>query len=632
MNSPSTTSDQRHSGAANWNEISKLILRLSNNLPDLERSVASLELLPLQDQEWYAHLQRKLLPQISRDDVIVVSVVGGTNIGKSAIFNHLADEILSAVSAEASGTIHPICLVPRDFRCRYNLTDFFPEFELRDWSGSHNTMEDASRNLLIVRETDRLPPNLLLLDTPDIDSDAPVNWERADHIRQVSDVLIAVLTQQKYNDAAIKQFFRKGGLEGKSIFVVFNRCQFPLDEEYWPRWLETFECETGISATGIYLAPNDRKRAETNCLPFYRRERLGAQNADQTCDEKDLVVTSLIQEVTRLHFDDVKHHALKCSLELVLNPRTGLPSYLGEIRRRSGELCDLSNRLTIRQLVRVQDWPTVPSTLIVRTIRKWWRNHREGWTRSVHEFYNSIGDGLTAPFRWAYRQWEAESSDPLEAYLRSEREVILASVDYLYQSLRQLRGEEIPWLHRRLNRLLGGAERKKLLQHLGEAHSRIDLNQEIEQIVMSEMNKFETESPQLYTFLKRLDSFAAAARPMTTVALFFAGGVPGIDTLAHETASQLVMQIAGGTGTVVVGETALTGTSSGLRFLEAKFRQLEAAITMKRVTWFADLLRRDLFGDIQVELEKAGETVNSEEYRIASDLEMKLRQAGSCLN
>ena len=49
-------------------------------------------------------------------------------------------------------------------------------------------------------------PNLVILDTPDVDSDAPVNWQRADAVRQAADVLVAVLTQQKYNDAAVKQF------------------------------------------------------------------------------------------------------------------------------------------------------------------------------------------------------------------------------------------------------------------------------------------------------------------------------------------------------------------------------------------------------------------------------------------
>jgi hypothetical protein len=63
---------------------------------------------------------------------------------------------------------------------------------------------------LFWRPAAELPDWLLVLDTPDIDSDARVNWQRADAVRRSADVLIAVLTQQKYNDAAVKEFFRRG--------------------------------------------------------------------------------------------------------------------------------------------------------------------------------------------------------------------------------------------------------------------------------------------------------------------------------------------------------------------------------------------------------------------------------------
>ena len=81
---------------------------------------------------------------------------------------------------------------------------------------------------------------LLLLDAPDVDSDVAVNWRRATAIRQAADVLVAVLTQQKYNDAAVKQFFRAAVEADKPIIVVFNQCELEADRAYWPQWLETF--------------------------------------------------------------------------------------------------------------------------------------------------------------------------------------------------------------------------------------------------------------------------------------------------------------------------------------------------------------------------------------------------------
>lgn len=615
-----------------WQATATLIDRLATELPELARAIEPLELPPLAEQEWYSQLHHKLLPQLSRGEVLVAAVVGGTNIGKSMIFNHLAGAPLSAVSAQASGTKHPVCLVPAGFQERHDLAQFFPGFELRTWQDASAPLQSEDRHLLFTREVGHLPPNLLLLDTPDVDSDAPVNWERAGRIRQCADILVAVLTQQKYNDAAVKQFFRQGGLEGKSIFIVFNRCQLPLDEEYWPRWLQTFQQETGVDPVGVYLAPNDRTAAEQNRLPFFRREWPRPAGFETTPATAEQTPVPLVEEVTRLHFDQVKRTALKGSLKLLLDPQRGLPRYLEQIQHRSRELVQLSHRLTVRQLVRVQDWPSIPAGLIVQTIRGWWRERREGWTRSVHEFYNTVGEGLMVPMRWAYTQWGGKFTDPFAAYVKSERDVILASVDHLYHSLQQLKADEIPWLHSRLNRLLSGEERRKLLQHIGDAHACLDLQQEIHRIVITEMEKFQTESPQFYTFLKRLDGFAAAARPVTTVALFFVGGVPGIDALAHETATQVVLQIAGGTGTVVVGETALMGTSGGLRVLEAKFHQLETAITAQRVSWFAELLRKDLFGGIQKELDEAGAVTDSDRFQAIEKLTTELRTTAANLN
>ena len=76
-----------------------------------------------------------------------------------------------------------------------------------------------------------MPPRLLLLDAPDVDSDVTVNWQRARAIRQAADVLVAVLTQQKYNDAAVKQFFRAAVEADKPIVVVFNQCDLEADRD-----------------------------------------------------------------------------------------------------------------------------------------------------------------------------------------------------------------------------------------------------------------------------------------------------------------------------------------------------------------------------------------------------------------
>ena len=78
----------------------------------MEPQAAAAGVAPPAGQEWFDLLRNKLLPQLDLPPLLVVAIVGGTNIGKSVIFNHLAGEVASAASPLAAGTKHPVCLVP----------------------------------------------------------------------------------------------------------------------------------------------------------------------------------------------------------------------------------------------------------------------------------------------------------------------------------------------------------------------------------------------------------------------------------------------------------------------------------------------------------------------------------------
>src|SRR5258708_2553891 len=219
----------------------------------LERACGLLRLPSLAGREWYEALHRKLLPQLAGHPFIVAAVVGGTNTGKSVIFTHLAGDHVSATSPLASGTRHPLCLVPEGFQREHDLAAIFQGFRLIEWTEPEAALENAPEHRLFWKTSPALPTNLLVLDTPDIDSDAEINWLRADHLRHCADVLVAVLTQQKYNDAAVKKFFRKAAGEDKAVIAVFNQCLLSEDEQYWPKWLDTFSRETGVVPDLTYL-------------------------------------------------------------------------------------------------------------------------------------------------------------------------------------------------------------------------------------------------------------------------------------------------------------------------------------------------------------------------------------------
>jgi hypothetical protein len=591
-------------------------------LLSLETTAGILQMAPLEGREWFELLRRKLLPQLSDDPFIVAAVVGGTNIGKSVIFNHLAGCQASAVSPLASGTKHPVCLVPRDFEKRHNLANIFTGFELAPWTEAQEPLESTAEHRLFWKTADELPPNLLVLDTPDIDSDAEVNWHRADCIRHCADVLIAVLTQQKYNDAAVKQFFRKAADEDKAVIVVFNQCLLPEDEPFWPKWLETFSRGTGIEPELVYLAPNDRRAAESNRLAFSQRDWPLSDNPDVTNAEGARTASCLAPDLAELHFDEVKLRTLQGSLRRLLSPESGAPAYLDEVRRRSAAFGDTARLLSMQQLARVDNWPAAPAALLVDEIRRWWRAQRLGFTKVIHDAYGVIGEGVLWPFRWARRKVAGEPSDPRWNYRCAERDVMLQALDSLYDELRRLSQLGNDLLRPRLESLLAGSSRTELLDRLRSEHSAVDVDVELRAVVHAQMLSFRDENPGAFDLLRKLDSMAAVARPMTSVVLFAVAGpvghvfTPGVtDVAAQSVAAHILGDIAGGTSAVVMGETALSGTAGGLRLLETRFRQLYAAFTARRVAWFAEFLRRNLLGNLHIELQAAAALAESPALR-----------------
>jgi hypothetical protein len=596
------------------------VVHLAEALEALDRQSALLQLAPLAGREWYELLRRKLIPQLAGQPFIVAAVVGGTNIGKSVIFNHLAGSRVSATSPLASGTRHPVCLVPTGFEKEHDLAAIFDGFELQEWTQADAALENCPEHRLFWKTSPGLPSNLLVLDSPDIDSDAEINWLRADHLRHCADVLVAVLTQQKYNDAAVKQFFRKAAGEDKAVIIVFNQCLLPEDEEFWPLWLDTFSRETGIVPDLLYLAPNDRRAAEDNRLPFF--ERNWPTDGGKSKEPGGTTAHNLARDLSEMRFAEIKLRTLRGALGQILSPQVGARAWLDEIGRRSAAFQDAAHLLSMQELARVDNWPSPPVNLLVAHIRDWWRTHREGWTKTVHDVYGTLGKGFVWTFRWARQKISGDAPDPQAAYRMAERTVMLQTIDVLYSELTRLSQLGNDLLRPRLELLLAGATRAELLNRLTTAQDALDLDEELNTVVATQMQSFRDDNPNAFGLFRKLDSMAAVARPMTTVVLFAAAGPVGhamtpmmTGAAAHSLVVHIMGDIAGGTGAVVVGEAALSGTAGGLRLLEARFRQLQAAFTTRRVAWFANFLRENILGSLHDELAAAAGLTAIAPYR-----------------
>ena len=598
---------------ANYASFAVELVRLSRVLATLEPVAAALGVAPPAGQEWFELLRNKLLPQLELPPLLVVAIVGGTNIGKSVLFNQLAGEVASASSPLAAGTKHPVCLAPKELADPALLERLFEPFTLHPWRSADDPLNDTPENCLFWRVGPTLPPQLVLLDAPDIDSNMTVNWDRARAIRQTADVLVAVLTQQKYNDAAVKEFFRAAVEARKPIVVVFNQCELQADRNYWSQWLATFCEHTGARPELVYVVPYDRAAAERLKLPFYPMQP----------EASFLQESSLRDDLAALHFDAIKIQTFRGALERVLDPQEGLPAYLDSIRRAAGEFSAAAAALSTSEMARVV-WPSLPPGVLIEEIGHWWNDSRQEWSRRIHGFYRTIGRGVTWPVRAAWRSMAPAAADPIVTFQQQERAAIVLAVEKLLDELDRLAQVGNDTLRPRLQHLLGGHARATLLARVQTAHEELPaVDEHYRAFLRAELDTWRQSNPRAVRFLQSLDHVAALARPAITVTLFFtglhvAGDLAGqaAAQAASTTAGHLATEAAIAGGITGGGEVLVGGTGEGVRQAAGRlFYRLQSRYAQQRAGWLAQWLERELLGDLLTDLRRGAEVPESVEFR-----------------
>ena len=224
-----------------FSAFSARIAQLSRSLAPLSAAAGRLGVAPLAGREWFELLRCKLLPQVEGPPLLIVAIVGGTNIGKSVVFNHLAGETASAATPLAAGTKHPVCLVPPGLRRPLA-------------AGEAVRAGPASRVAIARRPAGRRGggPHLLARRPQRAAAAGAAGRPRRPFRRrgQLAAGTVGaanrrcarslLLTQQKYNDAACKGVFRAANQADKPIVVIFNFCDLEADREFWPQWLARF--------------------------------------------------------------------------------------------------------------------------------------------------------------------------------------------------------------------------------------------------------------------------------------------------------------------------------------------------------------------------------------------------------
>lgn len=190
------------------------------------------ELIFDESEEWTNLLRYKLVPHLAGEGCLVVAVAGGTNTGKSTLFNLLLDEKVSPSVMTAAATRHPVLAANAERAAQCLNGALVPEFRAMALSDPQAAVSQGyPEDALFVAETANLSDNMVLLDTPDVDSIDRANWEVADNIRAAGDVLLAILTAEKYRDDRVVEFFREARASGRIVIPIMNKANPAKDFE-----------------------------------------------------------------------------------------------------------------------------------------------------------------------------------------------------------------------------------------------------------------------------------------------------------------------------------------------------------------------------------------------------------------
>jgi len=248
--------------AVEGNPFSEGISGFADTLAALEQALAAYPSVYTgvfdSSDEWRRLLRYKIVPQLSADGCLVVAVAGGTNTGKSTLFNLLLQEAASAARSTAAATCSPV-LVTAAERYRDGLEGrILNGFAPRPLTcPEDSTRYEMPEDTLWVSASSHLPACLALMDTPDVDSIERRNWKVADQIRAAGDVVIAVLTPEKYKDARVVEFFRNAHASGRLVVPIMNKANPRNDYAAARVQLAEFIRDAGLDTPSCFVLPFD---------------------------------------------------------------------------------------------------------------------------------------------------------------------------------------------------------------------------------------------------------------------------------------------------------------------------------------------------------------------------------------
>jgi hypothetical protein len=605
-----------------YQSLAGQIKQLCEAVTQLQRDAVELGIgVDVRASNWHRGLFQHLRPRVEGQPYLLVAVVGGTNTGKSMIFNQLAGSKASRVSHIACRTRHPVCLAPRDFLRNCLPQQVFPGFQLRPWQSEDDAVAEGPDGMLFLREDlqGKQPANLLLLDTPDIDGCLQEHWDRAQLVRQAADVLVGVLTAQKYNDEAVRRFFCEAVAADKPVVLVFNMVDWPEKREACADWLRDFCSSTGVDPLHVYAAPHDEKAGMDLRLAFHA---LSAGSTDLRTDLADL------------QFGAIKLRTFRGALRQVLDRDDGLDRFLVSVRAQSAEYEKAASVIEKTTCTSIA-MPALPGHVIVNELWNWLEPRRTRFDVWVHRVLSYPGRVLMQRFRTDPAKLEAE-------YHEKEMEALLRGLEHVVGTLENIENVGNEVVKKEIRELLGGISREQMFAEVRRRYQAVPLvSDSYREFIHTELDNFAQANKKTLVAMQSFLVATAVVRPAITIALL--GGPAILHEVAHHaaaqtvveggrivaeqasmyTAAQVVGDVAVGAACGVSGNVAVTGGAAiGLRELIAR---ISAAFYIGRAKVLAGIVNEGLCGDKLRRIRRLAQVKDGQPLRSAQEIVERLR-------
>ncbi|MFM1919251.1 MAG: hypothetical protein RLZZ303_885, partial [Candidatus Hydrogenedentota bacterium] len=210
------------------------------------------------------------------EDCLVLAVGGGTNTGKSTLFNLLAGQEISPVRSTAAATCRPV--VAANSRRALDCFEgrLAPGFQPRPLEHADEVLSrENPPEVLFIAECESLPPSWVVLDTPDVDSIDLANWDVAARLRAAGDIMLAVLTAEKYQDDRVVDFFREAAASGRVVLPIMNKANPANGYAVAREQLAGFCAAIGLENGPVFASPHDLDLAARGASVIARVDQPG---------------------------------------------------------------------------------------------------------------------------------------------------------------------------------------------------------------------------------------------------------------------------------------------------------------------------------------------------------------------